>query len=318
MSSLQYIPNRAGALTPITQSRPLAFLLLLTTALTLGAADLYKPTYACTEDDLQWAGMSCSETEPCPIYLDISHVYPLGRKLFATGNIHSALVTLYSVFLASDDDGATWHEAFERIRGAELDRIQFVNFEAGWISGQRVTPLPGDPFLLLTTDGGKTWRKQEILPEGSAGSVQKLWFDSPRTGSLVLDRGAPDGEQMRYGKYETMTGGTSWAIRESSDKPIDLPAANHAIENEEIRMRADNSTKRLLIEKKTEGGWTLAGQFTLELAQCKGDNTPLTQPVEPDAAPIKTVAPAKDYVEELKLGPAPGEAPPKKKKPKSD
>ena len=114
-----------------------------------------------------------------------------------------------------------------------------------------------------------------------------------------------------------MTGGASWTIRESSDKPIDLPAANHAIENEAIRMRADNATKRLLIEKKTEGGWTVAGQFALELAQCKGDNTPLTPPPDPETATPKTIVPAKDYVEELKLGPAPGEAPPKKKKPKS-
>ena len=136
------------------------------------------------------------------MYLEISHIYQLGRKLFATGNIHSAQVTLYSILLASDDGGLTWREGVDRVRGGELDRIQFTNFETGWVSGQRVTPLPADPFLLLTTDGGRSWRRQEVLPEGSIGSIQKLWFDSPKTGSLVLDRGASDGDQMRYSRYE--------------------------------------------------------------------------------------------------------------------
>ena len=25
--------------------------------------------FRCTEDDVQWAGLSCSEDEPCPVYL---------------------------------------------------------------------------------------------------------------------------------------------------------------------------------------------------------------------------------------------------------
>ena len=310
VSSSQHIPKRAGALTPIKQSRPLVLLFLV--AATAWAADPFRPSYTCTEDDLQWAGMTCSEAEPCPVYLEISHVYPLGRKLFVTGNIHSAQVTLYSILLASDDGGATWREEGERVRGGELDRVQFTNFDTGWVSGQRVTPLPGDPFLLLTTDGGKSWRKHEVLPEGSIGSIQKFWFDSPRSGSLVLDRGVSDGDQMRYSRYETMTGGTSWAIRQSAEKPLDLPQSAAAPEEEIARARGETALKKFVIEKKAAQGWVSVGEIALELAQCKGESAPLAPP--PTAAAPS--APAKDYVEELKLGPAPGEAPPKKKKPK--
>lgn len=312
MSSFLHIPNRAGALTPITKTRPLAPL-LLALAVSLSAAEPFRPSYQCTEEDLQFAGMTCSEAEPCPVYLEISHVYPLGRKLFASGNIHSTQVTLFSILLASDDGGATWREGVERTRGAELDRIQFTNFDTGWITGQRVTPLPGDPFLLLTTDGGKSWRKQEIFPEGSTGSIQKIWFQSPRAGTLVIDRGASDGEQMRYSRYETMTGGTSWMIRESAEKPLDLPAANNSTEEENWRARGDTAAKRLVIERKSDSGWTPISQLALELAQCKGELTPLPPP--PSSA-TGTGEPKKDYVEELRLGPDPGQAPSKKKKPK--
>ena len=256
--------------------------------------------------------MTCSDAEPCPVYLEISRVYPLGRKLFATGNIHSAQVTLYSILLSSDDGGISWREDVPRIRGGELEHIQFTNFDSGWVSGQRVTPLPGDPFLLLTTDGGKSWRKQEILPEGSIGSIQKFWFDSPRSGSLVLDRGVSDPDQMRYSRYESMTGGTSWAIRQSAEKPLDLPQELTAPEEEIVRARGDKAAKRLIIERKTEGGWVAVSSIALELAQCKGEHAPLAPPPSTETQ----AAPAKDYVDELKLGPAPGDAPPRKKKPK--
>jgi len=85
LSSFLHIPNRAGALTPITQSRPLCiFALAFTCIVAAYAAEPFRPTYTCTETDLQFAGITCSEAEPCPVYLEVSHVYPLGRKLFLT------------------------------------------------------------------------------------------------------------------------------------------------------------------------------------------------------------------------------------------
>ncbi|MDQ6677749.1 MAG: hypothetical protein M3Z09_10690 [Acidobacteriota bacterium] len=314
MSSSLHIPNRAGALTPITQKCPLVLFVLIGT-LTLSAAEPFRPAYACTEEDLQWAGMTCSERDPCPIYLDLSHVYPLGRKIFATGNLHSNETTLYSIFLASEDGGATWKEPVARVRGGEVDRIQFANFDTGWVSGQRVFPLPGDPFLLLTSDGGKTWRRKEVLPEGSTGFIQRMYFDSPKNGMLVIDRGASDSEQMRYSRYETMTGGESWMIRETAEKPIETGSAASSLEDDGWRARGDATRKLLYIEKKAGTGWTPVSTMALEVARCTGE-APAMPPPPAVTEPAKGAAPAKDYVEELHLGPAPGEKPAKKRKQK--
>ena len=109
-------------------------------------------------------------------------------------------------------------EPVSRTRGAELDGIQFLSGNRGWIGGQRVYPNSGDPFFLITADGGQGWRKSEVLPEGSDGFIQSFWFDSEREGSLALDRGGSDGEQMRYARYETVTGGESWSLRETSEQ----------------------------------------------------------------------------------------------------
>src|SRR5437764_5989353 len=77
-----------------------------------------KVGYACTEDDLQWAGMACSVEDPCPVYLELSAVAPSGKKIAASGNLHSTSGTLYSILLVSDDGGATWKEPAKRLRGA--------------------------------------------------------------------------------------------------------------------------------------------------------------------------------------------------------
>ena len=138
--------------------------------------------FRCTVDDIQWAGMSCSADEPCPVYLELAAVesgVPSGSgRVFAAGNIHASDVTLYSVLLASEDAGHTWREAYERIRGASLDRIQFLDAELGWTSGQALSPLPQDPFLLLTADGGKTWRQRGIFSESRVGSIQQFHFSA--------------------------------------------------------------------------------------------------------------------------------------------
>ena len=134
--------------------RPL--LLALTAVAALSAQDappalenLGKPmkiAYQCTEEEIHSAGLSCTEDEPCPVYLELSGLEPVDTQLFAIGNIHSSSVTLHALALASADGGKTWREAFPRIAGASLDQVRFADFEYGWISGQMLSPLPRDPF----------------------------------------------------------------------------------------------------------------------------------------------------------------------------
>src|SRR5260221_329012 len=121
--------------------------------------------FRCTAEDIHAAGLDCSDEDPCPVYLELSAVESTGIRIFAAGNIHTATATLYGVLVGSDDNGHTWREVFERVRGAGLDHLQFSGVDSGWASGQVVYPLPQDPFVLQTSDGGKTWRQHSIFNE---------------------------------------------------------------------------------------------------------------------------------------------------------
>src|SRR5580698_922858 len=74
--------------------------------------------YQCTGEDIRWAGMTCSEDDPCPIYLELSAADGMGNRIFTAGNIHSDTVTLYSVLLGSDDAGQTWTTVTDSYRGS--------------------------------------------------------------------------------------------------------------------------------------------------------------------------------------------------------
>ena len=65
-----------------------------------------------------------------------------------------------------------------------------------WIGGQVLFPFTQEPFLLVTTDGGATWKQREVLSdekESRFGSIQQFFFTTKDTGTLVLDRGAGGG-----------------------------------------------------------------------------------------------------------------------------
>ena len=83
--------------------------------------------FQCSAEDIQAAGLSCSEDDPCPIFLELTAVESLGNRIFAAGNIHSAAVTIDTVLLGSEDGGHTWREVAGRIRSAGLDRVQFLD-----------------------------------------------------------------------------------------------------------------------------------------------------------------------------------------------
>jgi len=221
--------------------------------------------FQCTLDDLQSSGMSCTGDQPCPVYLELTAVESVGNRIFAAGNIHSDTSTLYSVLLASDDAGKTWHEPFDRIRGAGLDHIQFLDFENGWISGQVLQPLPLDPFLLITSDGGKTWRRRPLFEDTKAGVIVQYWFTSRTAGSLVLDRGQ-GGEGDRYELYETANGGESWAVRQTSAKPFRLRRV--AGESAAWRIRADAATRAFLVERHDGERWSALAAFSVALRPC--------------------------------------------------
>jgi hypothetical protein len=220
--------------------------------------------FQCTDDDIQWAGLSCSAEEPCPVYLELTAVEAIGTKLFTAGNIHAQTITLYAVLLGSDDSGHSWREVHQRIRGAGLDRLQFADFENGWASGEALSPLPQDPFLLLTSDGGKTWRQHAIFSESRVGTVPQIWFASKKEGALVFDHGAGAGNE-RYERYESNDAGETWNIKEARSQPIRL---NYSAAPALWRVQADGKTQSFRIEHQEGTRWTPAASFAVNLGAC--------------------------------------------------
>lgn len=224
--------------------------------------------FQCTDDDMQWAGMACSDQDPCPVYLEILGVEATGERLFAAGDIHSDTVTLYSVLLGSEDSGKTWREPFQRVRGIGLDHLQFADPSNGWVSGETLFPLPQDPFLLSTADGGKTWQRRPVFAETHAGSIQQFLFSSKDRGSAVIDRGQGSA-QDRYELYETPDGGETWEFKQAGNRPMALPGAPAA---PMWRARADGNSQAFVLEHQISGRWTTAAAFSVNLGSCAARN----------------------------------------------
>jgi hypothetical protein len=271
---------------------PVAFLLLA--AFTLSAQESpvlvntgepMRVPYACAEDDLQWAGMFCSDDEPCPIYLELNSVVPDGKKILVAGDLHSSSVTIGSILLLSDDSGATWREPAARLRGSALDQLQFYDLQTGWAAGETQYPLPRDPFFLVTTDGGSSWRQRLVGEEGTAGSVQRFWFDSDRHGELIIDGGKASGSG-RYLSYESETGGESWSLLGKSGQLPKLRRAPPSPEDSDWRARPSKDGKAFQIEQHADDQWKPMASFLIEVANCRVHGGELKEPEPPADTPV--------------------------------
>lgn len=246
--------------------------LLLACALVAGAQALLENTgkpmrvpFECTDADTQASGLNCSEEAPCPAYLELVNIEAAGNKLFLSGNLHSTTTTLYSILLATEDGGRTWGEPHPRIRYAGLDQIQFIDFQNGWISGANLQSEPHDPFLLLTTDGGKSWRQRPIYDDSRIGIIERFWFDSSHDGTLLIDAKL---EANRHELYETRTGGESWELRQASATPIRFPRAKESRASG-WRIREEAASKSYAIEKMEGERWRKTANFLVQVGSCK-------------------------------------------------
>jgi hypothetical protein len=244
--------------------------------------------FACTEEALTAAGLTCPESEPCPVYLELAAIESFGATILAVGNLHSSANTFSSITLRSDDGGKTWIETIDRLPQTVLDAIQFADLSNGWISGQILAQLPRDPFFLVTTDGGRTWKRRPLSDESQVAAIDSFFFESRTDGMMVLDRSRSGEPNAKYQLYETKTGGDTWMLRQSSSDPIVLkktrpPAAG-------LRMRADGPTKSYRIERQQGNRWTLVASFLVRLPDCSIGLKELVAPPEPE--PPVTPAPA--------------------------
>ena len=246
--------------------------LLLALAISLGAQTRLenngKPIrilFECSAAETQAAGLSCTEEDPCPVYLELSNVEVVGNRIFVTGNLHTPIVTLDSILLASEDNGNAWIEPHPRMRSSGLDQIQFVDFQNGWISGANLQGAPRDPFFLITTDGGKTWREKPIFEETRVAAIERFGFDTSSHGTLLIDASLDNG---KHELYETHTGGESWAMQEDSADPSRLPKQKQP-GTLAWRVRADAATHSYVIEKSENSHWQKIAGFLVNIATCK-------------------------------------------------
>ncbi len=191
-----------------------------------------------------------------------------GANVFVTGNLHTVDTTISGVLLASNDAGKTWSEPIKRIRAAELDQIQFADPQHGWVAGVRLSPLPRDPFLMVTVDGGQTWRPAPLFDEPLLGAIQQLWFESANSGQLVVDRS--QGQTKRYELYTTTTGGETWTLKESNDEPFPptrIQPKDARVEAPTWRVAADKDFYR--VERRIATGWETLARFAIRAGDCK-------------------------------------------------
>lgn len=239
---------------------------LLMFPLLLAAEDAVRVEYTCSAADLEKFGLTCSEDEPCDVFLELASVEGVGSTLFAAGNLHTVTTTLYGVLLVSGDGGKTWSEPNPRIPAAALDQVQFPDFQRGWVSGVNIEPLARDPFFLTTADGGKTWRRRPVFNETKYGSIQQFWFDSAKSGELILERS--QGASSVYETYESSNGGDSWNIKEAGSKTAKLAKAP-AKDSAAWRVRTDAASKTHRIERRNARGWELVASLSVRAGVCK-------------------------------------------------
>jgi photosystem II stability/assembly factor-like uncharacterized protein len=221
--------------------------------------------YECAAADTQAAGLGCSEEDPCPVYIELANVEAVAGKIFVTGNLHTPTATLDSILLASEDGGSMWTEPHPRARSSGLDQIQFIDFQNGWISGANLQGAPRDPFLLITTDGGKTWRERPIFEETRVAAIERFWFDSPQHGILLIDARLDNGD---HELYETRTGGKSWVIQQNSAESARFPKEKQPGASA-WRVRTDGATHSYVIEKSEHNRWQKIASFLVNIASCK-------------------------------------------------
>lgn len=223
----------------------------------------------CTVDDVSTLDLPCSAATPCPLYLELSSVAAVGNRLAVVGNLHTESTTIYSILLISDDDGVNWTEPTPRMLGAGFDQLQFVR-DNGYVSGQILAPAPPhDPFFLVTTDGGASWRRQPVRYTNRPGVIDSFLFDGPETGMVQIDNVRKSEDGFRYEVFETANGGQTWSIHQFGNEKLPLRGREERAPNP-YRLREDGATKAFVVERsRGEGkGWAGLARFAIAGGSC--------------------------------------------------
>ncbi len=226
------------------------------------------------------AGLSCGESRPCPVYLEWIASAATNDAVFLGGATFTRESTLSSALVASFDGGENWQEVFPRIGAASIEFVQFADKDHGWAAGQQLDQNGSFlPFVLLTTDGGKKWRKRNLWDpdEFRSGLPIAMSFRNAEIGELLIERGALAADP--YERFETRNGGRVWSLRGITStrprlrKPIPNPAS--------ARWRiAEADSGGYAIETQDDSGWSAVQTFASDLGECA--DVEATQAFEPE------------------------------------
>jgi photosystem II stability/assembly factor-like uncharacterized protein len=143
---------------------------------------------------------------------DAVHGWAVGYKDLSTNVNPIALIQ------ATSDGGATWHEQDTTSAGENvgLGSVSFIDATHGWAIGSRGVD-GGDSIdvVMSTTDGGATWRTQDIGGGGGPTALESVTFVDATHGWAVGntptgENGVPVGLIMA-----TSDGGATWSTQDA-------------------------------------------------------------------------------------------------------
>jgi photosystem II stability/assembly factor-like uncharacterized protein len=171
---------------PVSLRAVLAVTLLAAAILALSA--LVPVARAETQgDDMEWAEMARLATKS--LLLDVTEA---DGRIYVVGDRGHILV--------SEDGGATWTQCRVPTRSM-LNAVTAIDKDRAWAAGH-------DSVILHTSDGGKTWERQNWDPD-IACPIFDIWFENAKHGFAV-------------GAYayvlETNDGGKTWERRDLDEE----------------------------------------------------------------------------------------------------
>ena len=222
----------------------------------------------CSYEHFNQAGITCSETLPCELLLELIAIENAGESIFTVGNVHTASATVASVLLMSEDAGKTWREPIGRYSGGTFEDVQFVGQNHGWVVGhQRELDSSTKPLLLSTYDAGKYWQRYQISKDGDhTGTILEFHFDTETHGFMIIDRGISTTDPFEL--HESMNGGKSWLIRQITSHKPKLRNRPVASQSSNWQIRSDVGTGNYIIEHRHKDVWSIKSRFAFGLGAC--------------------------------------------------
>ncbi len=224
-------------------------------------------------------GHVLQSTDPCPVYLELSAVAANGPKDPCGGESaqHFRDAQLPSCCRATIPE----RHGKNRPPGSGETRSSSCSSddsEHAWAAGETQYPLPRDPFVLLTTDGGASWRgashrrrRQRRFRTAFVVRFGGAWRIDRRCGQDVNER--------PVSFFESETGGDSWALRSTADRAPALRRAPATAEDPNWRIRTAKDGNAYQIENRAGDSWCAGGVIPdRRSANCKIDPA---QPAEP-------------------------------------